>query len=59
MEEGIEGIIGVILGIFLVIVLFFMVLPEIATITGTLNLTYVYLLGVLLIIALILSLLKE
>jgi|UniRef100_A0AAT9J7S4 hypothetical protein len=54
----IEAIMETIVAIFLVIVFFFIVLPQIAIITGF-NVWFIWIIGILLMIIIFLSIIKE
>ncbi len=54
-----ENILEAIMGIVLVVFFFFMVLPEMAKILGTVDVGWIYFLGFVLIVVLVLSIVKR
>lgn len=52
-------ILGVVIGIFVAVVLFFMILPGLAERTGAFNTAYTYALGFFVIIGLLVALVKR
>ncbi len=49
----------IIIGILVVVVLFFIIFPELARVTGTISPSDLYVLGILIIIGLLVSLMKR